>query len=120
LDFQGIGLDVESNPIGNIIEAEGSEIYFQDNKEHKLTLTMGDTQCNSTNRNSLGIMSIAFIVMKRRLHSLKVIKNGVNRYSRVKDIGMSLPRSHFVSDFDVNRVRKDCRKKVLRSFRFLV
>jgi hypothetical protein len=77
LDFQGIGLDVESNPIGNIIEAEGSEIYFQDNKEHKLTLTMGDTQCNST-------------------------KNGVNRYSCVRDIGMSLPRSHFVSDFDVN------------------
>jgi hypothetical protein len=29
LDFQGIGLDVESNPIGNIIEVEGSEIYFQ-------------------------------------------------------------------------------------------
>jgi hypothetical protein len=27
LDFQGIGVDVESNPIGNIIEVEGATKY---------------------------------------------------------------------------------------------
>jgi hypothetical protein len=74
-----MGLDIESKPIGNIIEVEGLQKYTfkieKDNKEHKLKLTTEDKINRYTmqfDKPSFGIRSISYMVMESRLHSLEV------------------------------------------------